>query len=88
MLKYSTRRICFEFCNKCFNCKWFCCSTQIQEELTPTDIETIKQYTGELKKLQDADEDLSCLPTLVLEDILPDIPIVKASDAYDDFMSI
>jgi len=57
---------------------------KLKEKLTPLEIETIHRNAQELKKLQEADEDLSNLPTLVIEDIPPDIDIVKKSDGYND----
>jgi len=36
-----------------------------------------------LKQLQEYKEDVSCLPTLDLEEIFPTVQIVKASIAYD-----
>ncbi len=59
----------------------------IQEKLAPEDLETIKQYTEKLVRLQDMEEDLTCLPTLSREDIPPDVSIVKASDAYPGAVS-
>jgi Zn-dependent M16 (insulinase) family peptidase len=59
----------------------------IQEQLTQADLATIKQYTDKLVELQDTEEDLSCLPTLSRDDILPDVSVVKASDSYVDSVS-
>jgi hypothetical protein len=57
---------------------------KLKEKLTPSEIESIHRNAQKLKKLQEADEDLSSLPTLVIEDIPPDIHIVKESDGYND----
>ncbi len=56
----------------------------LKEKLTPSEIEAIHRNAQELKKLQEADEDLSSLPTLVIEDIPPDINIVKEAGGYND----
>jgi len=47
--------------------------------LTETDIATINKDTQLLADLQNAPEDLSCLPTLTINDINPDIEIVSES---------
>ncbi|RJP79227.1 MAG: peptidase M16 [Desulfobacteraceae bacterium] len=54
----------------------------IRKKLNEEDIRIIREYTEKLAGLQDAEEDLSCLPTLSREDIPPDVPIVNESDAY------
>ena len=45
--------------------------------LNPSDIEKINKDTQLLAELQNAPEDLSCLPTLTINDINPDIEIVS-----------
>ena len=50
---------------------------EIEKQLTPEDIETIQQDTQTLIELQEAKEDLSCLPTLAREDISPDVNTVE-----------
>ncbi len=54
----------------------------IRAKLNEQDIQVIRQYTEKLVQLQDTEEDLSCLPTLLREDIPPDVAIVKESEAY------
>ena len=56
----------------------------IRAKLSATDLETIRQYTQQLAGLQESEEDLSCLPTLLREDIPPDVSIVKASETHTD----
>lgn len=56
----------------------------IRNGLSKTDIETIQQDTLALAGLQEAKEDLSCLPTLEIEDIAPDIQTVDETPGYDD----
>ncbi|MCP4746540.1 MAG: peptidase M16 [Desulfobacteraceae bacterium] len=45
----------------------------LRKKLTPDDIKKIKQDTQRLKALQESQEDISCLPTLALSDIPPEI---------------
>jgi Zn-dependent M16 (insulinase) family peptidase len=56
---------------------------QIHERITVSDIECIQRDTKALAHLQEAKEDLSCLPTLEIEDIGPDIPTVPETPGYD-----
>ncbi len=56
---------------------------QIQANMTSADLEKIKADAAALKILQDAEEDLSILPTLEIKDIPPDIRIVTPSGAYE-----
>jgi presequence protease len=44
-----------------------------QASLTPADIQKIEEDTVKLKQLQESHEDISCLPTLALSDIPPEI---------------
>lgn len=57
---------------------------RIQERLTHADIERIKNDTRALAKLQETKEDLSCLPTLEIEDIAPDIQTVHETPGYEN----
>jgi len=57
---------------------------KLKSRLTSKEIGIVQQNAQKLKNFQDANEDLSCLPTLSIEDIPPDIPIVEESDAYGD----
>jgi Zn-dependent M16 (insulinase) family peptidase len=50
--------------------------------LSAADFEKLNQEAESLKKLQETDEDLSCLPTLIREDIPPTVPVVKASESF------
>lgn len=52
------------------------------KELTATDLQKLKTDAATLQKLQETNEDLSCLPTLQLDDIPPDIQKVAESDDY------
>jgi Zn-dependent M16 (insulinase) family peptidase len=56
---------------------------RIKEELSPSDIDRIQQDAEALKRLQETEEDVSCLPTLQREDIPPSVPIVKQSASED-----
>ena len=56
---------------------------QIQESLSKSDIQRIQTDTIALTDLQEAKENLSCLPTLEIEDIGPDIPTVPETPGYD-----
>jgi len=49
-----------------------------------TDVENIRKDSGALKRFQDETEDVSCLPTLELDDIPKGVHIVKASGHLDD----
>jgi len=52
---------------------------RIRKELAPTDIDQIKQDAEALQRLQEAQEDVSSLPTLQREDIPPSVPLIKES---------
>ena len=52
---------------------------RIRKDLTTTDIDQIKQDAEALQRLQDAEEDVSSLPTLQREDIPLSVPIIKES---------
>ncbi|MFP4226963.1 MAG: insulinase family protein [Desulfobacterales bacterium] len=56
----------------------------LEKELTPEDIETIQQDTQSLIELQEAKEDLSCLPTLAREDISPDVNTVDPPREHEN----
>ncbi|MFP4475386.1 MAG: insulinase family protein [Desulfatibacillaceae bacterium] len=53
---------------------------RIEKSLAPRDIENIRRDAKALEELQDREEDLSCLPTLRVEDIPPEVESVPASD--------
>lgn len=55
---------------------------KIQKGLAPADIEKIIKDTSALKALQENEEDLSCLPTIELEEIPSEIVTVEASKAF------
>jgi len=50
--------------------------------MTPSEIEKIKKDAESLKQLQEDKEDVSCLPTLALEDIPPLVQRIEASTSY------
>jgi len=51
-----------------------------KKDLSPSDINRIKQDAEALRRLQESEDDLSSLPTLGRKDIPPSVPIVKESD--------
>ncbi len=55
---------------------------QVHGRLSESDINRIHTDTRALTDLQDAKEDLSCLPTLEIEDIAPDIQTVDKTPGY------
>ena len=57
---------------------------RIQGAITASDLEKIDQFADALKRLQETEEDLSCLPTLEIEDIQPDIQVVHPSSRCND----
>ena len=57
----------------------------IHKNLLPSDIETINADTRALAALQETKENLSCLPTLEIEDIEAGIQTVSKSAGYDNF---
>ncbi|MDH3356661.1 MAG: insulinase family protein, partial [Desulfobacteraceae bacterium] len=54
----------------------------ILADTTPSEIEKISADTKALKQLQEKIEDISCLPTLALDDIPPSVQRVEASASY------
>jgi Zn-dependent M16 (insulinase) family peptidase len=56
---------------------------RIKIGLSQSDIDQIKQDAEALKRLQETEEDVSCLPTLQREDIPPSVPIIKESASED-----
>ncbi len=58
--------------------------SQIRKNLLPSDIETIDSDTRALSTLQDTKENLSCLPTLEIEDIDTGIQTADESPGYDN----
>ena len=60
-----------------------------QQALTQEQIEKIKRDTHALESLQNSIEDLSCLPTLTIQDIPTDIEIVPENKSFteDRFLS-
>jgi len=57
---------------------------EIESKLTPAEIETIENDTRQLIALQEAKEDLSCLPTLERDDIAPSVASVTPSGEKQD----
>ena len=55
---------------------------RIIADTTPSEIEKIREDTKALKQLQEDIEDVSCLPTLEIDDISPSVQRVEASSAY------
>ncbi len=58
--------------------------TALKRKLTQADLAKIASDADALKKLQETGEDLSCLPTLALDEIPPSIQTVLAHNAYSD----
>ncbi|MFC1826234.1 insulinase family protein, partial [Thermodesulfobacteriota bacterium] len=56
---------------------------RIRGGMSSADFEKVIEDAKALQQLQESKEDVSCLPTLVLEDIPPTVQSVKASAAYD-----
>lgn len=56
---------------------------RIMETLSDDEIEAIKADTRKLEELQDSKEDLSCLPTLGLADVPPEVEIIKPDFVAD-----
>jgi Zn-dependent M16 (insulinase) family peptidase len=50
---------------------------RIKKNLSQSDIERIKQDAEALRRLQETEEDVSCLPTLQREDIPSSVPVIK-----------
>ncbi len=55
------------------------------ESLSEKDLEKIKQDSITLKRIQETKEDVSCLPTLDIDQVPPLINTVKETKSYDDF---
>ena len=60
----------------------------LKRQLTPADLNKIAADADALKQLQETGEDLSCLPTLALNEIPPSIQKVKADNAFSDTSAI
>ncbi len=56
---------------------------RIKKDLTQPDIDRLKQDAEALMRLQETEEDISCLPTLGRQDIPPSVPSVEKA-AIDD----
>jgi len=54
-----------------------------KNDMPSADFEKVIEDARALEQLQESKEDVSCLPTLVLEDIPPTVQSMKASTAYD-----
>lgn len=54
----------------------------LKRQMTPSHLKKIAEDAQALKKLQETGEDLSCLPTLELNEISPSIPKVQPHNAY------
>jgi presequence protease len=55
---------------------------RILADTTPSELEKIIADTNALKQLQEGIEDVSCLPTLALDDIPPSVQRVEVSESY------
>ncbi len=55
----------------------------IEKKMSAQDIEKVRFDTEALKELQESEEDLSCLPTLKITDITPDVKIITESNEYE-----
>ena len=62
--------------------------TAMKRKLTQADLDKITSDAKALKQLQETGEDLSCLPTLALNEIPPSIQKVKAHNAYSGASAI
>ncbi|MFW6082276.1 MAG: insulinase family protein, partial [Desulfosalsimonas sp.] len=56
----------------------------LEKKLGRDDFDQIRKDAETLRSLQEADEDLSCLPRLEMEDIPPDIRVVHASGSLKE----
>ncbi|MEE8431379.1 MAG: insulinase family protein [Candidatus Desulfatibia sp.] len=56
---------------------------RVQVGMKPSDLEKIIEDARTLKQFREEKEDVSCLPTLALEEIPPTVPSVQAPTFYD-----
>ncbi len=56
---------------------------RIRTGMSRSDLEKINKDAQVLRKLQEAKEDISCLPTLMREDIPPQVQSIKETVSYD-----
>ena len=61
---------------------------QIRDGIRASELEKIKEDTSSLKQLQEEKEDVSCLPTLELEEIPKEIQRVKTSASFPTIPAI
>jgi len=54
----------------------------IEKNMSATEIEKVNSDAAALKQLQDSEEDLSCLPTLKIDDISSNVKVVNESTEY------
>jgi Zn-dependent M16 (insulinase) family peptidase len=54
----------------------------VRATLTDGDLENIRMENRTLEELQASDEDLSCLPTLKVSDVPPDVTVIKPDEEY------
>jgi Zn-dependent M16 (insulinase) family peptidase len=52
---------------------------RLRRDLAPDEIDQMRQDTEALGRLQESEEDVSCLPTLQRKDIPPSVPIIEES---------
>ncbi|MBW1642872.1 MAG: insulinase family protein [Deltaproteobacteria bacterium] len=62
--------------------------SDIKEGLSQSDIKKIINDAKALKKLQDDKEDVSCLPTLGLDEIPPEVVCINESDDYQSIPAL
>ena len=56
---------------------------RIMKGLSQSDIDRIKQDAEDLRRLQESEEDVACLPTLQREDVPSTVPVIKESAVED-----
>lgn len=61
---------------------------QIRSTLSDAEIEQLRKDAEQLILIQEADEDVSCLPTLELDDIFPDIKTVYESGVIPEISTL
>ncbi len=56
---------------------------RIRAGLSESDIEKIREENKTLEAMQASEEDISCLPTLQVDDVPPDVTVVHPDSGYD-----
>jgi Zn-dependent M16 (insulinase) family peptidase len=57
---------------------------QVRQRLAEAELETLKEDAAKLRRLQDAEENAACLPTLDRQDIPPDVVMVAPDSVEPD----